>query len=285
MLTDSGIADLNQDGKPELIVLGEAMPIQIFSFQENQWKETTLEFFERHEFGFWNDLTLADWDGDGNMEILAGNLGTNSQIKASNAEPAEILYKDFDSNGSVDAFLGYYSQGEKYPAASRDEILGQVLFLKKRYLDFKSFSNVKMNELFTAQERRDVGSIFINRLETTYFVRNAEGKFVAKALPIQAQFSPVFASEAVDVNGDGNLDMLLGGNIDYNKLYFGKYDANQGVVLLGNGKGQFSNATNAQTGLKLNGNARKIIADKALIFIYLDESTVIIYSPHPSQTD
>lgn len=284
MLTDSGIADLNQDGKPELIVMGEAMPIQVFSFQENQWKETTLEFFERHEFGFWNDLTLADWDGDGNMEILAGNLGTNSQIKASNAKPAEILYKDFDSNGSVDAFLGYYSQGEKYPAASRDEILGQVLFLKKRYLDFKSFSNVKMDELFTASERKDVGSILINRLETTYFVRNAEGKFMAKALPVQAQFSPVFASEAVDVNGDGNLDMILSGNIDYSKLYFGKYDANHGVVLLGNGKGQFSNSTNAQSGLKLNGNARKIIVDKALIFIYLDEYTVIIYSPHPSQT-
>ncbi len=285
MLTDSGIIDLDQDGKPELIVLGEAMAIQIFSLRENQWKETTLEFFEKHEFGFWNDLTLADWDGDGKVEILAGNLGANSQIKASSSQPAEILYKDFDSNGSVDAFLGYYIQGEKYPAASRDEILGQVLFLKKRYLDFKSFSNVKMNELFTAQEREGANSIFINRLETTYFVRNSAGKFEAKALPIQTQFSPVFASEAVDVNGDGNLDMVLGGNTDYGKLYFGKYDANQGVVLLGNGKGQFTNATIAQTGLNLNGNARKIIADKELIFLYLDESTVSIYSLHPSQTD
>ncbi len=285
MLTDSGIIDLDQDGKPELIVLGEAMPIQIFSLRENQWKETTLEFFEKHEFGFWNDLTLADWDGDGKVEILAGNLGANSQIKASSTQPAEILYKDFDSNGSVDAFLGYYIQGEKYPAASRDEILGQVLFLKKRYLDFKSFSNVKMNELFTAQEREGANSIFINRLETTYFVRNSAGKFEAKALPIQTQFSPVFASEAVDVNGDGNLDMVLGGNTDYGKLYFGKYDANQGVVLLGNGKGQFTNATKAQSGLILHGKARKIIADKELIFLYLDESTVSIYSLHPSQTD
>src|SRR5690606_30617593 len=84
MLTDSGMTDLDRDGNPELIVLGEAMPIQVFSYRENQWKETTLEFFEKHEFGFWNDLTLADWDGDGNVEILAGNLGTNSQIKATN---------------------------------------------------------------------------------------------------------------------------------------------------------------------------------------------------------
>jgi hypothetical protein len=285
MLTDSGIVDLDQDGKPELIVLGEAMPIQIFSFQENQWKETTLNFFEKHEFGLWNDMTLADWDGDGKVEILAGNLGTNSQIKASTSQPAEILFKDFDSNGSIDAFLGYYNQGEKYPAASRDEILGQVLFLKKRYLDFKSFSNVKMNELFTAQERVGANSIFINRLETSYFARNAQGKFEAKSLPIQAQFSPVFASEAVDVDGDGNLDMVLAGNTAYGKLYFGKYDANHGVVLLGDGKGQFTNASKSHSGLNLTGNTRRIIAGNTHLFIYLDESTVRIYSLHPSKTN
>lgn len=285
MLTDSGQADLDKDGKPELIVLGEAMPIQIFSYQENQWKETTLNYFEKHEFGFWNDLTLADWDGDGNIEILAGNLGTNSQIKASSSEPAEILYKDFDGNGSTDAFLGYYVQGERYPAASRDEILGQVLFLKKRYLDFKSFSNVKMSELFTPDERNNSNSIFINRLETSYFVKNETGKFVPKELPIQAQFSPVFASEAADVNGDGNLDMILAGNIGYGKLYFGKYDANQGVVLLGNGKGQFTNAGKARSGLDLNGNVRRIIAGKDLMLIYLNESKVSIYSLHPSKTN
>ncbi len=285
MLTDSGMTDLDKDGKPELILLGEAMPIQIFSFQENKWKETTLNFFEKHEFGFWNNLTLADWDGDGNVEILAGNLGTNSQIRASSSQSAEILYKDFDSNGSIDAFLGYFTQGEKYPAASRDEILGQVLFLKKRYLDFKSFSNVKMNELFTAQEREGANSIFINRLETTYFVRNAAGKFESKALPIQTQFSPVFASEAMDVNGDGNLDMVLGGNTGYGKLYFGKYDASHGVVLLGNGAGEFTNTPKSQSGLNIRGNIRKILTNNGMMLLYLDDSTVSIFSFHPSKTD
>ncbi|WP_225586860.1 VCBS repeat-containing protein [Algoriphagus sp. Y33] len=285
MLTDSGIADLDQDGNPELIVLGEAMPIQVFSFLDNQWKETTLDFFEKHEFGFWNDVTLADWDGDGQVEMLAGNLGTNSQIKASPTQPAEILYKDFDGNGSVDAFLGYYIQGEKYPAAGRDEILGQVLFLKKRYLDFKSFSTVKMDELFTPQEREGTNSIFINRLETTYFARDSTGKFVPNQLPLQAQFSPVFASEAVDVNGDGNLDMVLGGNIGYGKLYFGKYDANHGVVLLGDGKGEFTNINKSQSGLNIIGNVRKISSGNGLLLIYSDESTVSIYSLHPSKTD
>lgn len=285
MLTDSGLADLDQDGKPELIVVGDAMPIQVFSFQNDRWQETTLNYFEKHEFGFWNNLTIADWDGDGTVELLAGNLGTNSQIKASSAEPAEILYKDFDGNGSVDAFLAYYIQGERYPAASRDEILGQVLFLKKRYLDFKSFANVKMSELFTPQERQGANSIFINRLETSYFVRNESGKYQAKALPIQAQFSPVYASEAVDMNGDGNLDMVLGGNNDYGKLYFGKYDANHGTVLLGDGKGQFTFVNKSAAGLDLRGSVRKITARKDLLIIYLDNYTVSIYSLHPSKMD
>ncbi|UZD21316.1 VCBS repeat-containing protein [Algoriphagus halophytocola] len=285
MLTDSAVEDLDGDGRPELIVLGEAMPIQIFSFQDEQWRESTLDYFAKHEFGMWYDLKLADWDGDGRVELLAGNLGLNSQIKASDTEPAEILYKDFDGNGSVDAFLGYYIQGEKYPAASRDEILGQVLFLKKRYLDFKSFANVKMNELFTASEREGSSSIYINRLETTYFVRNQEGKFEARVLPIQAQISPVYAVESADVNGDGNLDILMGGNIDYGKLYFGKYDANQGVVLLGNGAGQFTHAPKSKTGLSQTGTIRKITGLGERLFFYSNDSQVSIYTFHPSKME
>ncbi|WP_332912967.1 hypothetical protein [Algoriphagus boritolerans] len=113
----------------------------------------------------------------------------------------ELLYKDFDANGSIDAILSYYIQGEKYPSPSRDEVLGQVLFLKKRYLDFKSFSEVKMDELFTPEERKDSRSIFINRLETSYFVLGQNGKFQPKSIPLESQFSPVFAAASADLDG------------------------------------------------------------------------------------
>ncbi len=283
MLTDSGVYDLDNDGTPELIVVGEAMPVQVFAYDNGQWSEVTLRFFEKHEFGLWNDLQMADWDGDGQVELMVGNLGLNSQIKASSSQPAEILYKDFDSNGSIDAFLGYYVQGKKYPAASRDEVLGQVIFLKKRYLDFKSFANVTMDELFTATERNGAQSIPITNLETTYFVRNKEGKFKPKPLPIQAQVSPVYAIEAVDINGDGHLDVLMGGNIDYGKLYFGKYDANQGLVLLGDGKGGFIHSPKANSGLDQAVKTRKISHSDDRIYIYSRGHEVKIYAVHPSK--
>src|SRR5690606_16440435 len=170
MITDSGLADLNGDGQDELIVVGDAMPVTVFSRSSSSWEDVTLDYFETPQTGFWSDLLIEDWDKDGKPELFVGNHGENSQLFASEAQPLELLYKDFDSNGSTDAIMGYYIQGEKYPSASRDEILGQVLFLKKRYLDFKSFSGVKMDDLFTPEERKDSKSIVVNNLSTAYFV-------------------------------------------------------------------------------------------------------------------
>jgi hypothetical protein len=285
MLTDSGWADLNEDGNEELILVGEAMPVTIYSYQNAHWVDQTSVYFNEPQVGLWNDLTLADWDGDGEIEILAGNLGLNSQIKASSNQPAEILYKDFDNNGSIDAFLGYFIKSTKYPAANRDEILGQVNFLKKRYLDFKSFSNLTMDELFTSEERIGSTSITINNLSTSYFVRDSSGKFQAKALPLELQFSPVYASIAMDVNQDGILDMVLGGNTSYSKLYFGRYDANQGLILIGNGKGDFKVLPKLQSGFSLGGMVRKILFDDNKLFVYQPNEGIKTFKVHPSKTN
>lgn len=283
MITDSSLADLNGDGQPELIVVGDAMPITVFAKAAQEWQNVTAEFFEVPQVGFWSDLLVGDWDRDGTPELFVGNHGRNSQLYASDSEPLEILYKDFDSNGSTDAVLSYYIQGEKYPSASRDEILGQVLFLKKRYLDFKSFSEVKMDELFTAEERKDAKTIAVNTLETSYFVLGQNGKFQAKKLPVQAQFAPVFAAASADLNGDGNPDLVFGGNIFDTKLKFGRYDANHGTVFLGDGKGGFQSVPASDSGLSLRGELRKIeVLGNALLFLSKDEG-VHRYTYHLSK--
>ncbi|HSF54802.1 MAG TPA: FG-GAP-like repeat-containing protein, partial [Algoriphagus sp.] len=277
MVTDSGLADLNGDGQSELILVGDAMPVTVFSKSSNSWQNVTSEYFETQQVGFWSDLLIGDWDKDGKPELFIGNHGKNSQLFASDTQPMELLYKDFDSNGSTDAILSYYIQGEKYPSPSRDEVLGQVLFLKKRYLDFKSFSEVKMDNLFTPEERKDTRSIFVNRLETSYFVLGQNGKFQTKPLPIEAQFSPVFAAASTDLNGDGNPDLVFGGNLFDTKLKFGRYDANHGAVLLGDGKGGFSTLPSVQSGVSIKGEMRKIeVLGEYLLFYTKDEGIHVL---------
>ncbi|WP_317195087.1 VCBS repeat-containing protein [Algoriphagus oliviformis] len=285
MVTDSGLADLNGDGQAELIVVGDAMPITVFGKSGNTWQEVTSTHFDKSQVGFWSDMLISDWDGDGKPELFVGNHGRNSQLYASDSEPLELLYKDFDSNGSTDAILGYYIQGEKYPSSSRDEILGQVLFLKKRYLDFKSFSEVKMDELFTPEERKDSKTIQINTLETSYFALGPDGKFQRKSLPIQAQVAPVFAAASADVDGDGNLDLVFGGNLFDTKLKFGRYDASHGSVFLGDGKGGFQALTSAVSGISLRGEVRKVEALGNSLLFYTKDDGIQLYTYHLSKDE
>lgn len=283
MITDSELVDLNGDGQEELILVGDAIPITIFSKSGETWKDVTADYFDMPQVGFWSDLLVGDWDKDGKPELFVGNHGKNSQLFASDSQPMELLYKDFDSNGSMDAILSYYIQGEKYPSPSRDEILGQVLFLKKRYLDFKSFSEVKMDNLFTPEERQDSRSIFINRLETSYFVLGQSGRFQVNDLPIQAQVSPVFAAASADLDGDGNQDIAFGGNLFDTKLKFGRMDANHGSIMLGDGNGGFTAVSPIQAGLSLRGEIRKVVVVGEYLLFYVKDDGIHLFKYHLSK--
>lgn len=268
MITDGKFEDLDEDGSDELILIGEAMPITVFDKNGNQWENTSERFFEAPLIGFWSHIQFADWDQDGKGELIVGNLGKNTQLRASSELPMELLYKDFDGNGSMDAVFGYPIQGEIYPLVSRGELLAQMPLLKKRYLDFKSYASLKFDDLFTQAERSDADLIEINELETVYLKINSLGKFEKKPLPQQVQYSPVFASHATDINDDGNLDLILGGNVDFGKISIGKYDASRGLVLLGDGAGKFQPLHPDRSGISILGDTRGItVAEEYLIWI------------------
>ncbi|WP_296698046.1 VCBS repeat-containing protein [Algoriphagus sp.] len=278
MVTDAEVADLNGDGNGELVVVGEAMAIQVFGNLEGKLKDVTSDYFDQMEVGFWNNLSIDDFNGDGSLDILAGNLGLNSQLRVSDEKPAELLFKDFDGNGSIDAILSSFIGSNRYPTVSRDELLGQVNFLKKRYLDFKSFASVKTDDIFTPEEREGSKKIYINRLKTTLFVGSPTGKYEEKDLPLQAQFSPVFTSIYQDLNSDGYKDLILAGNMNQTKLRYGKYDANHVMVFLGNGKGDFTYQTKVTSGISVKGDIRNSkIIDNKLLFLVKD-SGVLSYS-------
>jgi hypothetical protein len=255
MITAAVWCDINKDGKKDLVVAGEWMPITIYLNKGDHFEDHTKDYFDKDYSGLWNTLAITDIDGDGNMDIVAGNLGLNTQIKASEKEPAEMIFKDFDNNGSVDPFLCFYIQGKSYPYVSRDELLDQLYGMRKKFTSYKSYADASIHDIFSEAELKDAQKLKATRLETTVF-KNVNGKFIPQPLPLQAQFSPVYKIIVADLNQDGFNDLILMGNNDYARLKIGKIDANFGVVLINDGKGNFTYLPQTQAGLRIAGDVK-----------------------------
>lgn len=256
MVTDAAWMDMNEDGKPDLVCVGEWMPI-------SYWINGSTEFLEiKASSGWWNSLKLADMDGDGDLDMIAGNLGTNSQIKASTSEPVELYYKDFDNNGSIDPILCYYVEGKSYPMSSRDDLLGQLSFLKSRYVKYSSYAEQQITDIFQEEERKGMKRLSTEKLESVYIENKGDLQFEMMSLPKQAQVSPVYAIETADLNKDGIQDLILAGNLYGTKVKFGRYDSNHGVVLLGNKAGDFTILSQLESGLNIRGQVRSLYLSK-----------------------
>ena len=196
-----------------------------------------------------------------------GNTGVNTQVRASDQEPAEIYFKDFDNNGSVDPLFCFYIQGKSYPYITRDELLDQLGIFRKRFTTYKSYADITLPDLFKPEELASFRHARANRMETTFFKSGSDGKFHISALPVQAQYSPVCAIHILDYDKDGNEDVLLCGNINQAKLRFGKWDANYGVLLKGDGKGNFQYISQVDSGFDLRGDVRSVVEiNKTLLF-------------------
>jgi len=259
MVTDAEWIDLNSDGTMELVVIGEWMPISVHSIENGKLKNTTSNFFDKTCSGWWNALYIDDLNGDNKPDLVIGNQGTNTQIHANTEEPAEMVFKDFDSNGSIDPILCCYIQGKNYPFVTRDELLDQIAKMRTRFPDYKSYADAQLDEIFTKEELKNATTLSANHLKTTLFLSNPSGKLTEGHLPIQAQNAPIMAISSADLDGDGIKDLLLCGNIHKARLRFGKYDANYGLLLKGDGNGNFKALPQSQSGFALKGDVRSIL--------------------------
>jgi hypothetical protein len=267
MITDAAWIDMNSDGQKDLVVVGEWMPVSLFINANNTLKNETSNYFDEAYSGWWNCLTTGDFNKDGKPDLVVGNTGLNTQCRASNKEPAEIFYKDFDDNGAIDPVFCFYIQGKSYPYVTRDELLDQVSMMRTRFTDYKSYADATLTTIFTAEEMKDAGHLQANHLTTTYFESDKAGKFHLKELPLQAQLSPVYTITTLDYNKDGHNDLLLCGNINHARLRLGKSDANYGVLLQGDGKGGFRYISQQQSGFYIGGDVRSVIQiDQTLLF-------------------
>ena len=277
MVTDAAWVDMNGDNKPDLIVVGEWMPVTVMINVNGKLINETRDYFDKTYSGWWNKLLVEDLNHDGHPDLVIGNLGLNSQCKATDLEPAEMYYKDFDNNGSVDPILCFYIQHKNYPYVTRDELLDQISIMRSRFPDYKSYADATITDVFTAEELSGVHHLEANYLKTAYFESDAHGRLHDKGLPIEAQFSPVNTITTLDYDNDGNKDLLLCGNINQSRLRFGKYDANYGLLLKNNGNGNFTSVSQERSGFRLRGDVRSVIQINHVLLFGINQNELKAY--------
>ena len=250
LITDAKWVDLDGDGKSELITVGEWMPIQVWQLKNNQLVPGKII----GKKGFWHCLFAFDSNKDGKLDLIAGNKGLNTQLKA----PVTLLYDDFDANGTKDPLMAYQYGDKLYPMLSRDDVLSQLPAFKKRFITYETYAKITFERLLDNKQTKKAARCDVETLATQLFINEGKGQFSLGKLPIEAQFSAISAIISGDWKDDGNVDIILAGNDSYQRVKFGKIDANKGQIFLGNGKGGFQYLPQSKSNLNIPGNTRKI---------------------------
>ena len=256
MITDAAFLDHDGDGDRDLMLVGEYMAPTLFENDNGKFAPATsgLEGLE----GWWHALQVADLNGDGLPDLVAGNHGTNSRFRASAEEPITLLVGDFDDNGSQEHILSVYNEGVSYPLVLRHDLVMQLPGLKKQYLKYEAFRDATVESIFSEKQRKAATVFTARELRSGVFL-NRGGRFEFVPLPARAQLAPVYAISAEDTDGDGQNDLLLGGNFRRAKPETGKYEASYGLLLRGDGTGRFTSVSAADGGIQLRGEIRDIL--------------------------
>jgi hypothetical protein len=259
MVNDATWMDYDRDGDQDLIVAGEWMKVCIFRNDNGHFSDVTASAGLDTTSGWWNCIRAADVNRDGAPDLIAGNLGLNSMLKASVKEPVEMYLNDFDNNGSIDPVICSYLNGKSYPFASLDELSGQIAGLDKKFQNYSDFGGKTATEIFgkAAIEQSTVKTAVL--FESCLFLNNGNGSFKISKLPVQAQFSPVRDIYIRDIDNDGKQDLILTGNDYIANPSYGRYDASYGWLLLGDTSDNYKVLMPVESGLIIAGDGRKII--------------------------
>jgi len=256
MVSSAAWLDYDGDKQLDLIAVGEWMPVRVFRQQNGRFVDRTSEAGLAGTNGWWNTVAVADLNKDGRLDLVLGNLGLNSYIRASAAEPARLYVRDFYENGSVEQFLTFYKHGVSYPLAGKDEIVRQMPQLRSKYVSYSSFGAARMEDIFPASELAKAKRLEARELASSIALNSGNGKFTMHRLPAEAQFAPIYAVLADDLDADGNVDLLVGGNFNGVTPVRGRYDASHGLLLRGAGNGRFVPVGMEESRLRIEGQVR-----------------------------
>jgi hypothetical protein len=259
MVTDAAWMDLNKDGRPDLVLVGEWMKVSIFRNDKGLFTDVTSAAGLDESSGWWNCIRISDVDGDGFPDLVCGNLGLNSMLKASVKEPVEMYLNDFDNNGSLDQVICHYQNGISYPFASLDELSAQISGLEKKFPSYSDFGGKTVREIFGKKAIEKSMVKKATMFESCVFLNNGNGTFKIIKLPTLAQVSPVRDIIVNDINVDGKQDLILVGNDYAVRPSYGRYDASYGWCFLGAANNIYKPLMPVESGLKIVGDARKIV--------------------------
>lgn len=275
MISTAKIADINKDGILDLVLAGEYMPVTILYGQKSSpffSKEKSLQI--PHSTGWWNCLKIEDINNDGDLDIVAGNHGLNSQMKPTPEEPVTIDAADIDNNGTIDAIINYYIQGKSYPMATRDELLDQVPSLKTKFPTYRSYCEATINDIFSKEQLFAAVHLKAEEFRSGVFV-NQQGTFHFEPFNREAQIFPVRDLLINDFSHIGNKDILLLGNNYAVRAQSGRYDGGKGLLIFQEKNGQFKTLDNS--GFLANKDARKLIQIDNYIIVANNNDKIQIF--------
>lgn len=286
MIIDALWSDYNNDGSVDLITTGEWMAINFYKNTDGKLVLDTGTGTASH-VGWWNSLTSGDFDNDGDMDYVAGNLGLNSIFKATREEPMTIYAKDLNQDGKLDPMIFCYGKGgdgvrRPYPMHTRDDMISQMVSIRKTYPTYRSFGKATIDQLWSDEDRKGALHFQANDMESAYLENKGDGKFAITRLPLKAQVAPLYGMVATDINDDRNLDLMVAGN-DYGMEPFsGRHDALNGLCFYGDGKGSFTPVPVSQSGFFARGDAKALTyirhrKDEQLFIVTQNRDSLLLF--------
>ncbi len=263
LVTDALWSDFNNDGHLDLVVTGEWMPVLFFENQKGEFKDKTEVFGLENQIGWWYSLAEGDIDNDGDIDYIAGNLGKNYKYQASLEEPFELYSGDFDKNKRLDIVLGYHQDGNEYPVRGKQCSSQQIPVISLKYKDYSSFANANLVDIYGKKNLEESLHLSATNFASCSIINNKEKPWTVSPLPSLAQLSSVNSIIINDFNSDNNLDLIISGNLYTSEVETPRNDANLGLYLVGNGKGEFKPISSSESGLYIDGDIKESVLIKS----------------------